>query len=70
MTIIIEIDTVTRVQALDEPVWILYSANTFGKGMNLTIFPPAMGKIVGQTRIFNLDMATYQGGGKLGIQTC
>ena len=26
--------------------------------MNSTIFPPAMGKIVGQTELFSLDMAT------------
>ena len=34
-------DTATRVQILDE---ILYSTNTFGKGMNPIILPPAMGK--------------------------
>ena len=37
-------DTVTRVQIVDEVVSILHGANIFGKGMNPTIFPPAMGK--------------------------
>ena len=37
-------DTVTRVQILDEAVYILNSANTLGKGRNPTILPPAMGK--------------------------
>ena len=35
-------DLVTQVQILDEAVWISHSANTLGKGMNLTIFPSAM----------------------------
>ena len=34
----------TRVQILDETDCISYSTNTLGKGMNLIIFPPAMGK--------------------------
>ena len=32
--------------------------------MNPIILPPAMGKIVGQTRFFSLDEATNQGEGK------
>ena len=35
--------------------------------MNLTIFLLAMGKIVGQTGLFNLGMATGQGEGKLNL---
>ena len=37
-------DTVTWVQILDEAVYISKSANTFGKGMNPIILPPAMDK--------------------------
>ena len=36
-----------------------------GKGMNPIILPPAMGKIVGQTRFFSLGEATSLGEGKL-----
>ena len=36
--------TVTRVKILDEAIWITLKANTFGKVMNPTILPPAMGK--------------------------
>ena len=42
---IIEVDTVIRVQILDEDVCLSHSANTLGKGMNPTILPPAMVKI-------------------------
>ena len=38
--------------------------------MNPIILPPAMGKIVGQTRFFNRGEATSLGEGKLWIQTC
>ena len=34
----------TRVQILDETDCISHSTNTFGKGMNPIILPPAMGK--------------------------
>ena len=34
----------TRVQILDEDACILHSANTFGKGINLTILLPGMDK--------------------------
>ena len=37
-------DTVTRVQILDETDCISHSTNTLGKGMNPIILPPAMGK--------------------------
>ena len=37
-------DMVTQVQILDKAVCISHSANTLGKGMNLIILLPAMGK--------------------------
>ena len=37
-------DTVTRVQILEQVIYISLNANTLGKGMNPTILPPAMGK--------------------------
>ena len=58
-------DTVTRVQILDETDCISRSTNTLGKGMNSIILPPAMGKIVGQTRFFSLGEATSLEKGKL-----
>ena len=45
-------DTVTKVQILDETVCFSNSANILGKSMNSIILPPAMGRIVGQTRLF------------------
>ena len=39
-----EMDSVTRVQILDETDCISHSTNTLGKGMNPIILPPAMGK--------------------------
>ena len=38
------IDTVIRVQILDEPVCISLCANAFGKGTNLYLLPSTMGK--------------------------
>ena len=58
------------VQILDETDYISHSTNTLGKGMNSIILPPAMGKIVGQTRFFSLGEATSLREGKLWIQTC
>ena len=43
-----EMDTATRVQILDETDCISHSTNTLGKGMNLIILPPAMGKQQGR----------------------
>ena len=40
----LEDNSATHVQILKEVVGISHSANTFGKGMNTTIFPSAMGK--------------------------
>ena len=41
---VMEMDTVTQVQILDETDCISHSTNTLGKGMNPIILPPAMGK--------------------------
>ena len=67
---LLEMDSVNRVQNLDKTVYISHSANTLGKSMNQIILPPAMVKIVGHSRLFNFDMATDLGNGKLWIQTC
>ena len=57
--------TATRIQILDETNCISHCTNTLGKGMNPIILPPAMGKIVGQTRFCSLGEATSLGEGKL-----
>ena len=44
MVIVVDVDTATRVQILDENDCISYSTNNLGKGMNPIILPPAMGK--------------------------
>ena len=44
MVIVADMDTVTRVQNLDETDCISHNTNNLGKGMNLNILPPAMGK--------------------------
>ena len=41
---VMEMETATRVQILDETDCISHSTNTLGKGMNPIILPPAMGK--------------------------
>ena len=43
----------TLVQTLNEAVCISYSTKTPGNGMNPTILPTVMDKIVGQTGYFN-----------------
>ena len=43
-----EIDPVTRVQTLNEAVFVTHRATTFGKGMKPIILPPAMGKYWGR----------------------
>ena len=63
-------DTSTRVQILNDTDCISHCTNTLGKGMNPIILPPAMGKVVGQTRFFSLGEATSLGEEKLWIQTC
>ena len=60
-------DTTTRVQTQDISVCLLHSNNTLGK-YNYSI--PSKRKIVEQTGLFNLGMATDLGEGKLWIQTC
>ena len=37
-------NTTTRIQIIDETDCISHIINTFGKGMNPIILPPAMGK--------------------------
>ena len=44
MVIIVEMDTATQVQILDETDCFSHSTNTLGKGMNPIILTPAMGK--------------------------
>ena len=51
-------DLLTWVQILDVAVCIAYRTNTAEKGMHLIILLPAMDKIVTQTGLLNLDMAT------------
>ena len=46
IVIVEKMDTVTRVQILDETDCISHSTNTLGKGMNPIILPPAMGKLL------------------------
>ena len=60
-----KMDMVTKVQFLDEAVWISHSTNTFRKGGNPTILSPT----VGQTGLFNFGMAASLREGKLLIQT-
>ena len=55
----------TRVQILNETVCISHSANILGKGMNPTILPPAIGKIVWQTGFFHLALVTSLGERKI-----
>ena len=62
-------DMTNQVQILDKAVSISQSTKIFGKGMNPTILPPAMGKILSQNRLFNLVMATSLEKGNIVIQT-
>ena len=41
--VMVIVDTAKRVQNLDETDCISHRTNTFGKGMNPIILPPAMG---------------------------
>ena len=63
-------DMATRVRIIYEAFCISHNANTSGKGMNPTILPLAMSKIVEQIGHFNLGMTTDLGEGKFCIQTC
>ena len=42
--IVIRSGPATRVQIMDDSVYILHCTNTLGKGRNSTILPPAIGK--------------------------
>ena len=53
-------DTVNRVQILDEAVCISSSAKNLGKGMHPSILLQASGKIDGQNGLFNIGMGTGQ----------
>ena len=44
MVIVVEMDTATRVQILDETDCISHNTNTLGKGMNPIILPPPISK--------------------------
>ena len=44
MVNVVEMDTETRVQIIDEAVCISYSANNLGKDMHPIVFPLVMGK--------------------------
>ena len=55
-----EMDTATWVQILEEAVCISLRVNTLEKDLN-----PTVSLTVGQTGLFNLEMATDQGEGKL-----
>ena len=58
-------DTQTRVQIPARTVCISHIVNILGKGTNQNILPTATGKIVGQSVLFNLSMATGLEEGKL-----
>ena len=51
-------DAASGVEILDEAFCISHNGSTLGKGINPTVLPPAMGKIVGQAMLFSLGMAT------------
>ena len=55
---LLEVDSATRVQILNEAVSISHSANTFEKSMNPTSLHSDKRKIVGLTGAFNFGMAT------------
>ena len=44
VVIVVEMDTATRVQILDETDCISHSTNTLGEGMHPVILQPSMGK--------------------------
>ena len=67
MIIVVEMNTLTRVQNLDEAVSIAHCTNTLVKDMNPTILPPAMGKLIGETGLLSLGMVTSLGEWKIWI---
>ena len=56
-----EMKSVTRVQILDEVAYVSHCANALEKCRNPSVLSPVMGKIVGQTRIFNLGSTSSLG---------
>ena len=62
-------DSATQVQILNKAVCISHNGHTLEKGIFPSILLPVVDKIVGQHRLFYLDMATSLGEGKLLIQT-
>ena len=55
-----KLDTVIRVQNLDDAVCISRKANTLGKGMNPNIVPLVMGKMEGRLNYFILVRQTIK----------
>ena len=51
----------TRVQILDAALYVSLRANIFGKVMNTSVLPAAMGRIVGQIDLFCLGLASGLG---------
>ena len=47
-----------RVEIQDKAIWVSLYANALAKGMNPSLFSPAMGKIEELTRFFSLDKTT------------
>ena len=64
MVTAVEIDTATRVQTLDESVYISHCAHTLGGKYGSNYSFSRYGKIVGQTVLFNLGKATGLGARK------
>ena len=58
-----------KLKILNEAVCILHSTDTFWKGMS-NYSPSSYRKIVGQTGLFNFDIATCLEEGKFWIQIC
>ena len=50
---------------LDKALYISHNSITFRKGMNPTILPPAMRKMIEHIGLLSLGMATCQGEGNL-----
>ena len=61
----LEMDPANRVQVMDKTDCISHSANILKKDIHPTILPLTMGKIVGQTGLFSLDIAAGLGEVKL-----
>ena len=53
-------ESVTRVQNLHEAVGVLFCPDGIGKGINPSLFRPAMDKIAGQTYLFCFGIPVKQ----------